>query len=108
MSGAPNGLDTLPQALKAKGHHIHLDDGRVILDACGGAGVACIGYGNQEVIDAVTRQLRDVPYVCWAFHESQSRLQLHDWLVASTDGEMSKAYICSSGTWPPSAFEPCC
>lgn len=38
---------------KAKGNYLFTDDGRVVFDACSGAVVASIGYGNQEVIDAI-------------------------------------------------------
>ncbi|KAL2399102.1 putative aminotransferase [Exophiala dermatitidis] len=41
----------------AKGIYLTLDDGRVVMDACGGAAVACLGHGNEEVRDAVMRQM---------------------------------------------------
>ena len=39
--------------VEAKGNYLTTDDGRVVFDACSGAVVASIGYGNQEVIDAI-------------------------------------------------------
>lgn len=36
-----------------KGKHLITEDNREIFDASSGAGVASIGYGNSEVIDAI-------------------------------------------------------
>jgi hypothetical protein len=48
---------TPPTAIRASGINIELEDGRQFIDAVGGASVACLGMGNQKVIDAITNQL---------------------------------------------------
>ncbi len=45
-----------PVATRAKGIYIDLEDGRRVIDAVGGAAVACIGSGNQTVIEAIKAQ----------------------------------------------------
>ena len=46
-----------PVASKAHGMEITLEDGRVLLDAVGGAAVACIGMGNERVKQAIKDQV---------------------------------------------------
>lgn len=48
---------------RAEGVHLHTDDGRVLLDAAGGAIVANIGWGNARVAERVARITRDYTYV---------------------------------------------
>ena len=45
-----------PKIVKAKGKYLYTDKGRGIFDACSGAAVASIGYGNQDVIDAMHKK----------------------------------------------------
>lgn len=87
----------LPVVVKSEGHFLRLDDGREILDACGGAGVTSIGHGNSEVMSAMSSEARNVTYVPWAFFDNQSTIDLQDWLVQSTEGRLTKVYLQSSG-----------
>ena len=48
---------TPPTAVRASGINIELEDGSQVIDAVGGAAVACLGMGNQKVMDAITSQL---------------------------------------------------
>jgi adenosylmethionine-8-amino-7-oxononanoate aminotransferase len=47
----------------ASGINLHLSDGQTVIDACGGAAVAIIGHGNQEVQNAIVKQAQKVSYV---------------------------------------------
>ena len=72
-------------------------NGRTILDASGGAAVSCLGHGDERVVAAAAEQMRQVSY-CSSFYYTTAVLeQLCDLLVASTGGEMARAYIVSSG-----------
>ncbi|KAJ0165262.1 putative aminotransferase [Colletotrichum tanaceti] len=42
----------------ASGVYLNLANGRKVIDACGGAAVAIIGHGNEEVIQAIADQAR--------------------------------------------------
>lgn len=44
-------------AVKSNGLYITLDDGRVLLDATGGAAVVCIGHGHPVVLQAMKDQI---------------------------------------------------
>ncbi|EFX06000.1 aminotransferase class 3 [Grosmannia clavigera kw1407] len=88
----------LPLVLKTQGHHIYVQDGREILDACGGAAVTCLGHGNQEVLNAMNRQAQSCSYVPYAFFDNQSTRNLEEWLVRTSNGVIAKVYLVSSGS----------
>ncbi|KAK4639149.1 hypothetical protein QC761_705560 [Podospora bellae-mahoneyi] len=90
----------LPLLKKAKGHYYYPVSGPKILDACGGAGVACLGHGksNKSVIKAITTQLNTVQYASYAHFRVDPVLQLEKFLCESTDGKMGKMYLMSSGS----------
>ncbi|KAI5863184.1 aminotransferase, class III [Durotheca rogersii] len=81
-----------------QGNYLRTVDGRDILDACGGAAVACIGHGVKEVSDALVAQSAVISYLPWGFFDSQSRRDLSKWLSESSGGHFTKAYITSSGS----------
>lgn len=89
-----------PAAVVESGNGIFLNisDGRKILDATSGAAVACLGYSNPEVQEAMAQQLKEVPYCHPGFYKTKSAEDLADFLVESTNGHMSKAVLCGSGT----------
>lgn len=49
-----------PIATSARGIYVTLEDGRTIIDAVGGASVACIGNGHPEVLAAIKEQVDKV------------------------------------------------
>ncbi|KAL7626931.1 hypothetical protein AAE478_003705 [Parahypoxylon ruwenzoriense] len=101
-SSTPASLDEAdprrPLVVGGQGNYLRVADGRDILDACGGAAVACIGHGVKEVSDAIISQAAVVSYVPWGFFDSQSRRDLSKWLSHSSGGHFTKAYITSSGS----------
>jgi E3 ubiquitin-protein ligase TRIP12 len=46
-----------PVAVSGQGVYITLEDGREVIDAVGGAAVACIGNGHPVVKEAVKKQV---------------------------------------------------
>jgi adenosylmethionine-8-amino-7-oxononanoate aminotransferase len=89
--------DGLPILNKAKGHYWYPVNGSRILDACGGAGVACLGHGRRDVIKAVNAQMKSCTYASYAHFNTTPVQELSDWLIKSTDGKMEKVYIMCSG-----------
>lgn len=91
-------LDEPPlKVVGSQGSYIFTADGRKILDSTGGAAVACIGHNNKRVKEAINRQLGEISY-CWApLFTSEPVERLARQLCDSTDGQMSRAYIVSSG-----------
>ncbi|KAI1384651.1 PLP-dependent transferase [Hypoxylon trugodes] len=94
-----NGIDSHRLlVMGGNGNYLHLSDGRQILDACGGAAVACIGHGVREVSEVIAAQSATVSYVAWGFLDSQSRQDLSRWLFKSSNDHFAKAWILSSGS----------
>ena len=54
---------TYRTAARADGAWIEAADGARWLDGCGGALTISVGHGRKEVVEAATRQLREVAYV---------------------------------------------
>ncbi len=82
---------------KAKGHYWYPTAGEKILDACGGAGVACIGHGRDDVVKAAAAQMSRCAYVSYAHFKTTPTTALSDWLIQSTQGRMQKVYLMCSG-----------
>ena len=89
--------EALPQLAKAKGHYWITTAGSKILDACGGAGVACIGHGRKEVIKAITKQMTSCSYASYAHFKLDPVERLSEWLVESTGRKMENVYLMCSG-----------
>jgi putrescine---pyruvate transaminase len=51
-----------PVIMRGKGVHVTDLDGREMIDCQGGLWCVNAGYGRQEIIDAVTSQLHELPY----------------------------------------------
>ncbi|OHW96724.1 aminotransferase [Colletotrichum incanum] len=81
-----------------KGHYYVVEGGRKIFDASGGAAVACLGHGDKRVADAMIRQLGGIAYNPSTFFTTSVCEQLCQFLVDSTNGHMSRAFIVSSGS----------
>lgn len=92
-------LNTVPpKVLKAQGNYLSTACGLQILDATGGAAVACIGHGHPRVKAAVIQQLDEVEYCYAPFFTNATSEKLATHLVESTKGAMTKVFIVSSGT----------
>src|SRR5579862_1343793 len=85
------------RVVRASGNYLTLGNGRMILDATGGAAVSCLGHGNQRVKNAIAAQLDEVAYCHSILFTSSGTEGLARVLIDSTHGEMAKAFIVSSG-----------
>lgn len=87
------------QVVSAHGTQVTFSNGQTINDTTCGAGVACIGYDNKRVRQAMVRQIEKFSY-CNSMFFSHSVGEAHAReLVDGTNGEMTKAYIMSSGVF---------
>ncbi|KAF2971902.1 hypothetical protein GQX73_g1740 [Xylaria multiplex] len=87
-----------PQVLSANGKYVSFSDGSRILDTTCGAGVACIGYNDKRVREAMINQIDKFSYCNSMFFGHPIGEQLATELIHGTDGVMSKAYIMCSGS----------
>lgn len=87
------------KAIGARGSYIFLEDGQKFLDSTGGAAVSCVGHGDERVKSAINSQMDQLSYCHSAFFGTTIFEELARFLVDSTSGLMSKAFIVSSGTF---------
>lgn len=84
-----------------RGSYLLTDDGLEILDATCGAAVSCLGHSDKRVHEAIQEQLQKIPY-CYSLYFTNSAAEnLSKILVDSTGGQMSRAFIVSSGMLAP-------
>jgi adenosylmethionine-8-amino-7-oxononanoate aminotransferase len=74
------------------------EDGREVIDASGGAAVACIGHGDERVVEAITRQARQLAYAHTVFFTCEAAEELAELLVGERPGGLARAYFVSSGS----------
>lgn len=86
------------QVVSANGKHLTFSNGHTIMDTTCGAAVACIGYNNKRVKQAMIDQIDKFSYCNSMFFGHPIGEELAAELVRGTNGMMSKAYIMSSGS----------
>ncbi|TVY48403.1 putative aminotransferase [Lachnellula occidentalis] len=84
--------------ISADGIYLNLENGQRILDATGGPAVACLGHNNPSVKAAMVAQINSTAYCHSMFFTTEATEQLCDKLIRGTGGQMSKAFIASSGS----------
>ncbi|MEP7247311.1 MAG: aminotransferase class III-fold pyridoxal phosphate-dependent enzyme, partial [Gammaproteobacteria bacterium] len=87
-----------PIAIRGEGLTLTLQDGREIIDASGGAAVACLGHGNPRVAAAVGAQAGKLAYAHTGFFSSEPAEALADILLHDEPGGLSHAFFVSSGS----------
>jgi len=85
-------------AISGKGLLAQGAEGPPVIDASGGAAVACIGHGDERVVRAITEQARNLAYAHTVFFTCEAAEQLADLLVGDMPGGLSHAYFVSSGS----------
>ncbi|KAJ3546247.1 hypothetical protein NM208_g2094 [Fusarium decemcellulare] len=82
----------------AHGIELKLSSGKTIIDACGGAAVALIGHGNEEVIQAIADQARKVSYVHTQAYTTAPAEELANILLNGNPYGLEKAFFVGSGS----------
>src|SRR5215471_7827888 len=89
---------TLPVAVAGEGIEIIDSHGKRYIDASGGAAVSCLGHSNQRVIDAIKRQVQQLPYAHTSFFTTEAAEQLAEYLVDAAPSGLSHVYFVSGGS----------
>jgi adenosylmethionine-8-amino-7-oxononanoate aminotransferase len=87
-----------PLAVRGEGIHLHALDGSHVIDASGGAAVACLGHGNRRVGEAIGRQAAEMAYAHTGTFSNQPAEDLADILLQGEPGGLTRAWFCSSGS----------
>ncbi|MGC8969182.1 MAG: aspartate aminotransferase family protein [Conexivisphaera sp.] len=81
---------------RAEGAYLWDAQGRAYLDFMAGYGVAILGHGRREVTEAIRRQL-ELNAICHGSLYSPARAEFLEELFSLVPGNMSAAYMASSG-----------
>ncbi|EFW14114.1 hypothetical protein D8B26_002506 [Coccidioides posadasii str. Silveira] len=86
------------RAVGAEGNYVILEDGQRLLDSTGGAAVSCLGHANEQVKEAIKKQMDQLSYCHTMFFATDVFEELAAFLKESTGGKMSRLFVVSSGS----------
>lgn len=89
---------SLPKIVRGQGVYLYDVSGKRYLDACGGAMVASVGHGVQEIADAIGAQAAALGYVNGTTFTSQPIEDLANELIDLAPPGVERAYFLSSGS----------
>ncbi len=89
---------TPPRAVKGEGLRITDSDGKVYIDASGGAAVSCLGHGHPEVLRAMHEQTDKLAYAHTSFFTTDVAEELGEQLIATAPMGLSHVYLVSGGS----------
>ena len=89
---------TLPVAVSGKGITLTDREGRVYIDASGGAAVSCLGHQHPEVLAALHAQLDKLAYAHTSFFTTEVAEELAEVLVADAPKGIGHVYMVSGGS----------
>ena len=82
-----------------EGVYIRDRDGRTLLDGFAGLYCVNVGYGRQEIADAIAAQARDLAYYhAYAGHGTEASIKLAKMVMERAPSHMSKVYFGLSGS----------
>ena len=88
--------DYYPRAVSAEGIYITDDKGNRYLDGSSGAGVSCLGHGNQEVVQAMHEQACKISFASSVFYVTDVAEALAEDLVSHAPAGLNFATF---GVW---------
>lgn len=80
------------------GVHIHLADGRQLLDGTASWWTACHGYNHPHMVAAMTEQARLMPHVMFGGLVHEGALRLARRLASVTPGDLERVFFSDSGS----------
>ena len=100
FTSAAEHAERAPQVMvEGKGIRVRDSDGREYLDAMSGLWCVNVGYGRDEIVDAISAQARRLPYYhTFLSMANEPAARLADRLISLAPGHMSKVFFGSSGS----------
>jgi putrescine aminotransferase len=84
---------------QAEGIYLHDSDGHRILDAMSGLWCVNVGYGQQALVDAATRQMKELPFYNAFFQTATPpAIELAELLAEVTPPQFKHVFFTSSGS----------
>jgi 4-aminobutyrate--pyruvate transaminase len=82
-----------------KGVYVYDDDGKAYFEGMSGLWCLSLGYGEERLVEAATRQMRKLPYYhTFTQKVADVTVDLAEKLVGMAPVPMSKAFFCNSGS----------
>jgi len=88
----------VPVLASGKGCYLIDTTGKKYLDGSGGAAVSCLGHGDQQVIQAVKKQLDDAAFAHNSFFTSAPAESLAELLTDNAPARLERVYFVSGGS----------
>lgn len=83
---------------RTEGVHLHLCDGRRLIDGLASWWSACHGYNHPYILDAMHRQLDTMPHVMFGGINHEPAAALAERLAAMLPGDLNRVFFCDSGS----------
>lgn len=84
---------------KGKGVYVTDENGKEYIEGLAGLWCASFGFSESEIVDAVTKQMRDLPYYhSFAAKSVNPAIDLAEKLKEIAPGEFSKVFFANSGS----------
>src|SRR5690606_21209984 len=86
---------------RGEGIYVYDDQGRQYLEAMAGLWSVAVGFGEQRLVDAATRQMQKLPYYHTFTHQSHTpAIELAERRIGDSEGRMAKPCCTSAGSEP--------
>ena len=84
---------------RGDGVYVFDEDGKRYLEGLSGLWCASLGYGNEELIDAITQQLKTLPYSqLFGGRTHQRAIDLADELASMVPVDDARIFFANSGS----------
>ena len=84
---------------RGKGVHVYDDSGKDYIEGMAGLWCASLGFGEERLVEAATRQMRKLPYYHTFTHKAhEPGIDLAEALIELAPVPMSKVFFANSGS----------
>lgn len=84
---------------RGEGIYVFDEQGKRYLEGMAGLWSVAVGFGEERLVQAATRQLQKLPYYHTFSHKSHApAIELAERLIGYTQGRMAKAFFTNSGS----------
>jgi 4-aminobutyrate---pyruvate transaminase len=84
---------------RGQGVHVYDTDGKGYIEGMAGLWCTALGYGNEELVDAATSQMRKLPFAhLFSGRSHDPAIELAERLKEIAPVQISKTFFCNSGS----------
>ena len=94
----PDQISQTPVLVRGEGVYVFDETGKKYLDAVAGIAVVSVGYGRAEVVEAMARQARELPYCISNIFANEPSQALARRLAELTPGDLNQVHFVSGGS----------